>query len=244
MSLSAKLGMCASEQSPPLLQDAPYLVYDVLGIPFLEYSIPSGVSVENTIKMWLFAVQRHTNIVWIRCLVYFDIVAAVLLVLKSLFSVFSLPRCPHEEHSPLWRHRAGLTGYINAPCFLNWQTNFEWTHRATTRENRAGAALNNSQTYRRGFYSSQVHTQPDSRVCLDLQFSPSFAFVFLGTMMFTGFNAECDSSSRCSTASPSADTVGYYPSPAGSYSSMGSPQSQVRRLKILHYFIIWIYVTS
>ncbi|KAG7508116.1 proto-oncoprotein c-Fos-like [Solea senegalensis] len=45
-------------------------------------------------------------------------------------------------------------------------------------------------------------------------------------MMFTGFNAECDSSSRCSTASPSADTVGYYPSPAGSYSSMGSPQSQ------------------
>lgn len=44
--------------------------------------------------------------------------------------------------------------------------------------------------------------------------------------MFTGFNAECDSSSRCSTASPSADNVGYYPSPAGSYSSMGSPQSQ------------------
>ncbi|XP_022624699.1 proto-oncogene c-Fos-like [Seriola dumerili] len=45
-------------------------------------------------------------------------------------------------------------------------------------------------------------------------------------MMFTGFNAECDSSSRCSTASPSADNVGYYPSPAGSYSSLGSPQSQ------------------
>nr|Q91496.1 RecName: Full=Protein c-Fos; AltName: Full=Cellular oncogene fos; AltName: Full=Transcription factor AP-1 subunit c-Fos [Tetraodon fluviatilis]AAB07359.1 c-fos [Tetraodon fluviatilis] len=42
-------------------------------------------------------------------------------------------------------------------------------------------------------------------------------------MMFTSFNAECDSSSRCS-ASPS-DNV-YYPSPAGSYSSMGSPQSQ------------------
>lgn len=40
-------------------------------------------------------------------------------------------------------------------------------------------------------------------------------------MMFTAFNTECDSSSRCSTASPS-----YYPSPAGSYSSMGSPQSQ------------------
>ncbi|XP_026175006.1 proto-oncogene c-Fos-like [Mastacembelus armatus] len=45
-------------------------------------------------------------------------------------------------------------------------------------------------------------------------------------MMFTGFNADCDSSSRCSTASPSGDNLGYYPSPAGSYSSMGSPQSQ------------------
>ncbi|XP_029966461.1 v-fos FBJ murine osteosarcoma viral oncogene homolog Ab [Salarias fasciatus] len=45
-------------------------------------------------------------------------------------------------------------------------------------------------------------------------------------MMFTTFNAECDSSSRCSTASPSADNLGYYPSPADSYSSMGSPQSQ------------------
>ncbi|XP_026198005.1 proto-oncogene c-Fos-like [Anabas testudineus] len=45
-------------------------------------------------------------------------------------------------------------------------------------------------------------------------------------MMFTGFNAECDSSSRCSTASPSGDNLGYYPSPAGSYCSMGSPQSQ------------------
>ncbi|XP_054474476.1 protein c-Fos-like [Anoplopoma fimbria] len=45
-------------------------------------------------------------------------------------------------------------------------------------------------------------------------------------MMFTTFNTECDSSSRCSTASPSGDNLGYYPSPAGSYSSMGSPQSQ------------------
>lgn len=49
------------------------------------------------------------------------------------------------------------------------------------------------------------------------------------TMMFTSFNAECDSSSRCS-ASPSGDNH-YYPSPAGSYSSMGSPQSQVRLLQ-------------
>ncbi|XP_054616965.1 v-fos FBJ murine osteosarcoma viral oncogene homolog Ab [Dunckerocampus dactyliophorus] len=45
-------------------------------------------------------------------------------------------------------------------------------------------------------------------------------------MMFNAFNPECDSSSRCSTASPAGDNVGYYPSPAGSYSSMGSPQSQ------------------
>ncbi|XP_044232845.1 proto-oncogene c-Fos-like [Thunnus albacares] len=44
--------------------------------------------------------------------------------------------------------------------------------------------------------------------------------------MFTAFNTECDSSSRCTTASPSGDNLGYYPSPAGSYSSMGSPQSQ------------------
>ncbi|XP_054875998.1 protein c-Fos-like [Poeciliopsis prolifica] len=45
-------------------------------------------------------------------------------------------------------------------------------------------------------------------------------------MMFTAFNTECDSSSRCSTASPSGDNLGYYPSPPGSYSSLGSPQSQ------------------
>ncbi|KAM3861614.1 v-fos FBJ murine osteosarcoma viral oncogene homolog Ab [Diretmus argenteus] len=44
--------------------------------------------------------------------------------------------------------------------------------------------------------------------------------------MYTAFNTECDSSSRCSTASPAGDNPGYYPSPAGSYSSMGSPQSQ------------------
>ncbi|XP_076004855.1 v-fos FBJ murine osteosarcoma viral oncogene homolog Ab [Genypterus blacodes] len=45
-------------------------------------------------------------------------------------------------------------------------------------------------------------------------------------MMFTAFNTDCDASSRCSTASPPGDNLGYYPSPAGSYSSMGSPQSQ------------------
>ncbi|XP_051909008.1 v-fos FBJ murine osteosarcoma viral oncogene homolog Ab [Hippocampus zosterae] len=49
-------------------------------------------------------------------------------------------------------------------------------------------------------------------------------------MMFNVFKPECDSPSRCSTASPAADSnsnVGYYQaSPAGSYSSVGSPQSQ------------------
>lgn len=45
-------------------------------------------------------------------------------------------------------------------------------------------------------------------------------------MMFTGFTADCDSSSRCSTASPSVDHLAYYASPAGSSSSLGSPQSQ------------------
>ncbi|KAM4633057.1 v-fos FBJ murine osteosarcoma viral oncogene homolog Ab [Polymixia lowei] len=45
-------------------------------------------------------------------------------------------------------------------------------------------------------------------------------------MMYTAFNTDCDSSSRCSTASPAGDNLAYYPSPAGSYSSMGSPQSQ------------------
>ncbi|KAM6991948.1 v-fos FBJ murine osteosarcoma viral oncogene homolog Ab [Tautogolabrus adspersus] len=45
-------------------------------------------------------------------------------------------------------------------------------------------------------------------------------------MMFTAFNKECDSSSRCSTASPSGDNLAYFNSPSGSYSSMGSPQSQ------------------
>ncbi|XP_066551125.1 v-fos FBJ murine osteosarcoma viral oncogene homolog Ab [Amia ocellicauda] len=42
-------------------------------------------------------------------------------------------------------------------------------------------------------------------------------------MMYTGFGTECDSSSRCSTASPAGDNLTYYHSPADSYSSMGSP---------------------
>lgn len=47
------------------------------------------------------------------------------------------------------------------------------------------------------------------------------------TMMYSAFNTDCDSSSRCSTASPSCDKLVYFNSPEGSYSSMGSPQSQV-----------------
>ncbi|KAG7466402.1 hypothetical protein MATL_G00164430 [Megalops atlanticus] len=45
-------------------------------------------------------------------------------------------------------------------------------------------------------------------------------------MMYTGFATECDSSSRCSTASPAGDNLTYYPSPAASYSSVGSPVRQ------------------
>ncbi|XP_029503591.1 v-fos FBJ murine osteosarcoma viral oncogene homolog Ab [Oncorhynchus nerka] len=45
-------------------------------------------------------------------------------------------------------------------------------------------------------------------------------------MMYSAFNTDCDSSSRCSTASPSGDKLVYFNSPEGSYSSMGSPQSQ------------------
>ncbi|XP_041725992.1 proto-oncogene c-Fos [Coregonus clupeaformis] len=45
-------------------------------------------------------------------------------------------------------------------------------------------------------------------------------------MMYSAFNTDCDSSSRCSTASPAGDNLAYYNSPEGSYSSMGSPQSQ------------------
>ncbi|KAI1895509.1 hypothetical protein AGOR_G00106990 [Albula goreensis] len=44
-------------------------------------------------------------------------------------------------------------------------------------------------------------------------------------MMYSSFGAECDSSSRCSTASPAGDII-YYPSPAASYSSVGSPVNQ------------------
>ncbi|XP_061102540.1 protein c-Fos-like [Conger conger] len=45
-------------------------------------------------------------------------------------------------------------------------------------------------------------------------------------MMYSGLGTECDSSSRCSTASPAGDNHSYYPSPAASYSSVGSPVSQ------------------
>ncbi|CAB1342551.1 unnamed protein product, partial [Coregonus sp. 'balchen'] len=44
-------------------------------------------------------------------------------------------------------------------------------------------------------------------------------------MMYSAFNTDCDSSSRCSTASPACDNLAYYNSPAGSYSTIGSPQS-------------------
>ncbi|KAF2986149.1 hypothetical protein EK904_009677 [Melospiza melodia maxima] len=43
-------------------------------------------------------------------------------------------------------------------------------------------------------------------------------------MMYQGFAGEYEaSSSRCSSASPAGDSLTYYPSPADSFSSMGSP---------------------
>ncbi|XP_048342169.1 protein c-Fos [Sphaerodactylus townsendi] len=43
-------------------------------------------------------------------------------------------------------------------------------------------------------------------------------------MMYQGFTADYDAaSSRCSSASPAGDSLTYYPSPADSFSSMGSP---------------------
>ncbi|KAK2523885.1 Fos [Columba guinea] len=43
-------------------------------------------------------------------------------------------------------------------------------------------------------------------------------------MMYPGFTGEYEApSSRCSSASPAGDSLTYYPSPADSFSSMGSP---------------------
>lgn len=43
-------------------------------------------------------------------------------------------------------------------------------------------------------------------------------------MMYQGFAGEYEApSSRCSSASPAGDSLTYYPSPADSFSSMGSP---------------------
>lgn len=46
-------------------------------------------------------------------------------------------------------------------------------------------------------------------------------------MMYQGFAGEYETpSSRCSSASPAGDSLTYYPSPADSFSSMGSPVNQ------------------
>lgn len=49
-------------------------------------------------------------------------------------------------------------------------------------------------------------------------------------MMYQGFTGDYEApSSRCSSASPAGDSLTYYPSPADSFSSMGSPVNpQVR----------------
>lgn len=46
---------------------------------------------------------------------------------------------------------------------------------------------------------------------LDILALDSSCFSTFDRMMFTSLNADCDASSRCSTASPSGDSVGYYP---------------------------------
>ncbi|XP_041095823.1 proto-oncogene c-Fos-like [Polyodon spathula] len=46
-------------------------------------------------------------------------------------------------------------------------------------------------------------------------------------MMYQGFGAEYDSSSRCSSASPAGDNLPYY-SPPDSYSSIGSPANKMQ----------------
>ncbi|KAK6481395.1 proto-oncogene c-Fos-like [Huso huso] len=46
-------------------------------------------------------------------------------------------------------------------------------------------------------------------------------------MMYQGFGAEYDSSSRCSSASPAGENLPYY-SPADSYSSIGSPANKMQ----------------
>lgn len=46
---------------------------------------------------------------------------------------------------------------------------------------------------------------------LDILALDSSSFSTFDRMMFTSLNADCDASSRCSTASPSGESVAYYP---------------------------------
>lgn len=86
MPLSANLGWCISQQGPPLLQDAPYLENDVLGIPFLEYSIYfnfkktiskfyfSNLNVENWRRMFDLSVFKQcTRDSWHYCCVVMSV---------------------------------------------------------------------------------------------------------------------------------------------------------------------------
>lgn len=117
------------------------------------------------------------------------------------------------------------SGYKKAASRQSWQSNFEYQDRDTRDKRQREDTFKFSQTYRKDFLTSRLHFPTPSLEFVWI-FQLAFSF-YLGTMMFTAFNTECDSSSRCSTASPSGDNLGYYPSPAGSYCSMGSPQSQV-----------------
>lgn len=144
-------------------------------------------------------------------------------VVKSVFWCFFSFLVSGARHTPLYVSRQYIKGPARRVGSLTLSS--RTATKKTDREQRLKSFLANPLKD----YPDLKFTFVLSRVCPDLLICLIF-FRKKGTMMFN-FNADCDSSSRCSTASPSVDTLGYYPSPAGSYSSMGSPQSQVCPLK-------------
>lgn len=153
-------------------------------------------------------------------------------VVRSLFSVFR-PRGLPADRPP-----ATSPGCFSIKELRAAQVGIE-TFRANNREKeqrerRFGVFSPPTQAYFKDSFVARLPTLSS------VEFVRIFLLVcgFCGaTMMFTGFNTECDSSSRCSTASPSAEKLGYHLSPAGSYSSLGSPQSQVCPCHLLLLFI-------
>lgn len=116
---------------------------------------------------------------------------------KMLFRrrVFLLFLCNH------WKPRATpfLTSHAdwdkNSASAGERQSNFGYTERAEQQTNR--------ELTHRGFLNRSNF--------LDILALDSSSFSTFDRMMFTSLNADCDSSSRCSTASPSGESVAYYP---------------------------------